>query len=198
MQTLLTKYYEILQNNLTIGEIIARSRKARGMTQSTLSELTGKRRASIAQIEKGIIKPDFDFLKIFVKKLNIPYHVIFDTYENIESHLNSFENNSPLIEGVRGKVFDEEGGKVRGKVMPENRNEKYIKSDPLSYYVQVESKGTPGGEKIVSEGDHEYNKPLSEQLSHFSQTHVRVMNKILDRIDELEQKVLELTSPLKK
>ena len=61
-----------MSGNLTIGKRIALLRKAKSLTQQRLSELTGKSRGVIAQIEKDMVKPDYEFIGLFVRKLNIP------------------------------------------------------------------------------------------------------------------------------
>ncbi len=63
---------------MQIGERIKRARKAKGLTQQELSEITGIGRASIAQYERGIHRPDVENLITLSKALDIPEQDLFD------------------------------------------------------------------------------------------------------------------------
>ncbi|AEL24321.1 helix-turn-helix domain-containing protein [Cyclobacterium marinum] len=177
-----------MSGNLTIGKRIALLRKARSLTQQRLSELTGKSRGVIAQIEKDMVKPDYEFIGLFVRNLNIPYEWIFEPTETVEDWL---LRGVKLPDEIGGHLNSNKGGHLRDHLMPENANEKHIKpkNEP---YSQVDT-----GE-VIHEEENTYKKASSEELRKFTLIHYRVMDQLLYRIDELEEKVRTLTPESKK
>ncbi|WP_339679973.1 helix-turn-helix transcriptional regulator [Cyclobacterium marinum] len=177
-----------MSGNLTIGKRIALLRKAKSLTQQRLSELTGKSRGVIAQIEKDMVKPDYEFIGLFVRKLNIPYEWVFEPSETVEDWL---VRGVKIPDQIEGSLIDEKGGSVKGSLIDEKENQKHIKPKSKDYTKEYIG-------NTINEDGNPYGNSDSIELIKFRQTHVRVMNKLLDRIDELELELLKRTHKIKK
>lgn len=144
-----------MSGNLTIGTRIATVRKHKRLTQSDLSQLTGKSRSSIAQIEKDITKPDHDFIASIVRICNTSFEYIHGLTDIID--YDAFLKEE--IEKKGGNLIPERGGNLRGNLTAEDRKETYIKKEPLGVRIEGGKGGQDRGQDWPDFKNEKYIKP---------------------------------------
>ncbi len=80
-----------------IGDMIAKARKAKGMTKTELSNITDINIGHLTHIEKGERNPSHKALKIICKALDIPYQPLMFTYDK---EINEEEQGYNVIDHI--------------------------------------------------------------------------------------------------
>ena len=80
-----------------IGDMIAKARKAKGMTKTELARLTDINIGHLTHIEKGERNPSHKALRNICKALDIPYQQLMFTYDKM---INEEQESYKVVEHI--------------------------------------------------------------------------------------------------
>lgn len=113
-------------NRLSIGEVIFKLRKEKGITQDGLGKVIGVSTAAVSKWESGISYPDITLLPVLATFLNVSIDKLmnFKIELSDEEVLKIFRECEPLFSG--GNLY---------KAI--DTSKEYIRKYPLSYYLKL-------------------------------------------------------------
>ena len=136
---------------LTIGERIAALRIASGLSQRELGEKIGRSRSSVAQVEAGGMKPDYEFIKGVVKVCGGTYEYIIEDPGESKAAISVTPNivaNENSSVGVESSVSKEQKSEVRFK--PENAASGNTMSQKQNPFADLSIEGGKTNQQITS------------------------------------------------